>query len=118
MRRALRYAVALVVAALVTGGVAVAAPATHGKLLLLAAIAQVYAVGTAIALRHPHAIRRTDGPRWASAAFAGVLTFAVVSLLHAVEPNPNLPVAVLGWGVGAFGFAVGLAFEREHAADG
>lgn len=117
MRRALRYAVSLVVAALVTGSVAVATPGTHGRLLLLAAIAQVYAVGTAVALRHPHAVRRTDGPRWATGAFAGVLTFGVVSMLHAVEPDPNVPVAVLGWGLGAFGFVVGFAFEREHVPD-
>jgi len=109
-----RYLVAAVVAAAVTGGVALLTPATDRSPILLLGVAQVYLVGTAVSLRHPDALRRTDGPNWTSGAFAGVLTFGCVSLLNGAPGGPNAAVVALAWGLGAFGLAVGVALERER----
>jgi peptidoglycan/LPS O-acetylase OafA/YrhL len=109
-----RYVAALVVAAAVTGGVAALTPPSDRSPILLLGVAQVYLVGTVVALRHPDALRRTDGPNWASGAFAGVLTFGCVSLLNGAPGGPNAAVVALAWGLGAFGLVVGVAIERER----
>ncbi|WP_243700438.1 hypothetical protein [Halorussus pelagicus] len=113
VNRVLRYAVALLVAAAVTGGVASVTQRSAHQLLLLTGIAQVYAVGTAIALRYPYAVWRS-GENWVSAAFAGVTTFGVVMLLAGIGSEPNLAAAALGWSLAVFGFVVGIVFERER----
>jgi len=113
MHRALRYAVALVVAAAVTGGVALVTPDWGPHLILLVGIAQVYGVGTAVLLRYPSALWGGDG-NWASAAFAGVTTFATLSLLQGIDGGENVAAAALGWGLVAFGFVAGIAYERER----
>lgn len=112
MRRILRYATALLVGIAVTGGVALSSPPAGRTPILLVGIAQVYAVGAAIALRYRETLRRTDGPSWVSGAFAGVTTFGSLSLLNGVEPTPNFAVAVLGFGLAGFGLVAGVAFER------
>lgn len=117
MHRTVRYAVAVLVAAAVTGGVAAVTPRPERALILLLGIALVYAVGTAIALRYPYAVWGSDG-NWASGALAGVATFATLSLLEGVEGGRNLAVAALGWGLVVFGFVAGVAFERERAENG
>lgn len=113
MRRNPRYAVAVLVAVGVTGGVAAVTPRPERAVILLLGIAVVYAVGTAIALRYPDAIWGSGG-NWASGVLAGVTTFAGLSLLQGVEGGQNLAVAALGWGLVAFGFVAGVAFEREE----
>ncbi len=116
MRRALRYAVALVVAAAVTAGVVVLTPRPERHLILFAGVAQVYAVGTAVALRYPGALWGSGG-NWASGALAGVTTFGTLSLLQGIDGGQNLAAAALGWGLVGFGFVVGVAFEREREGD-
>ncbi|WP_135853063.1 hypothetical protein [Halorussus salinus] len=113
MHRALRYAVALAVAAAVTGGVAVVTPDVGPHLILLVGIAQVYGVGTAILLRFPSALWEDDVD-WVSAAFTGVTSFGTLSLFQGIDGGENVPVATLGWGLVAFGFVAGIAYERER----
>jgi peptidoglycan/LPS O-acetylase OafA/YrhL len=114
VHRLVRYLVAVVVAAAVTGGVGFVTSPPDRSVILLVGVAQVYLVGTAVALRYPDALRRTDGPNWASGAFAGVLTFGCVSLLNGAPGGPNAAVVALAWGLGAFGLVVGVAIERER----
>lgn len=114
MPRPRRILVSLFVAAAVTAGVAAVTPPRDRSALLLAGVAQVYFAATVIALRHPDALRRTDGPNWTSGAFAGVLTFGCLSLLSGVPGGPNAAVVALGYGLGAFGLVTGVAIERER----
>ncbi|WP_227353007.1 hypothetical protein [Haladaptatus salinisoli] len=114
MNRSLRYSVAVVVGAVVTASVTFFEPQTTESAILLVGIAQVYVVGAAVALRYGSILRSTDGPKWASGAFAGVSTFACFGLLMGVGSKPNLAVVVLGYGLAAFGFAAGVAFEHER----
>jgi Na+/melibiose symporter-like transporter len=115
MRRLLRYALAIVVALVVTGGVALVTPDLGPHLILLVAIAQVYGVGTAILLRFPSALWKDD-VNWVDAAFTGVTSFATLSLLQGLDGGENVPAATLGWGLVAFGFVAGIAYEREETA--
>ncbi|UPW00902.1 hypothetical protein M0R88_02075 [Halorussus gelatinilyticus] len=117
MHRALRYAIALLVAAVVTGGVALVTPFSANRALLLVGIAQVYGVGTAILLRYPSAMWGSGGGNWVSAAFGGVTTFGTLSLLQGIDGGENLAAAALGWGLVAFGFVAGVAYEREESAE-
>lgn len=112
MRRALRYAVALLVGALVTGGVALVTPSAERRLILFLGIAQVYVVGTAVALRYPSVLRGSGGV-W-SGVFAGVTTFGTLSLLNGIDGGQNFAVAALAWGLAAFGFVAGVAHQREE----
>jgi len=114
MDRTGRYAVALAIGVAVPAGVAAASPASRVPILLVG-IAQTYAVGTAIALRFPGRLSRTDAPNWASGAFAGVLTFGTLALLQGVDAGPTLAATVLGWGLAAFGFVAGIAYERGES---
>ncbi len=114
MNRNLRYAIALVVGAVVTASVAYFQPQTSESAILLVGIAQVYVIGTAVVLRYGSIFRSTDGPKWASGVFAGVSAFGCLSLLNGVEPSPNFAVMVLGYGLAIFGFATGIAFEHER----
>ncbi|MFC4550868.1 hypothetical protein, partial [Halorussus sp. GCM10023401] len=109
MHRVLRYAVALLVGAAATGGVAAVTPAAERTPILLVGIAQVSVAGATIALRYPSALWRTDGANWTSAAFVGVATFGAVALLNGVETGPNFAAAALGVGLAWFGFVAGLA---------
>ncbi|WP_435155980.1 hypothetical protein [Haladaptatus sp. DFWS20] len=61
MNRSLRYTLAIIVGAAVTGTVAFFEPPTDKSLILLVGIAQVYVIGTAIALRYESILRSTDG---------------------------------------------------------
>ncbi|WP_134671302.1 hypothetical protein [Halorussus marinus] len=114
MNRTVRYAVGVAVGLAVPAAVAAAAPTSRVPILLVA-IAQVYAVGTAIALRFPDRLRRTDAPNWTSGAFAGVLTFGTTALLQGVDAGPTLAATVLGWGLAGFGFVTGIAYERGES---
>lgn len=55
-----RYFIALIVGAVVTGTVAYFEPPRGESLILLVGIAQVYIVGTVIALRYESILRNTD----------------------------------------------------------
>ena len=112
MHRALRYGLALVVAAVVTGGVALVTPFSGTHLILLVGIAQVYGVGTAILLRYPSAM--WGGGNWVGAALSGVTTFATLSLLQGIDGGESFAATALGWGLLAFGFVAGIAYEREE----
>jgi len=114
VNRTVRYAAAVAVGVAAPAGVAAVSPGSRVPILLVG-IAQAYAVGTAIALRFPDRLRRTDAPNWASAAFAGVITFGTLALLQGVDAGPTLAVAVLGWGLAAFGFVAGIAYERGES---
>lgn len=112
MKRLPRYATGLLVASVVTAGIAFFEPPTGESLQLLLGIALVYGVGTVIALRYWPILRSKNGPKWVTGAFVGVMTFGCLSLLNGVAPSPNFGVAVLGYGLAGFGFVSGIAFEH------
>ncbi len=114
MNRLLRYVIALLVGAAVTGGLALLQPQTPESAILLAGIAVVYTVGTAVAIPHWSALRHFDSPNWTQGAFTGATTFGCVMLMDGVTPTPNFAVAALGLGLSWIGFVAGIAFEHEQ----
>jgi hypothetical protein len=112
MDRFPRYAIALLVGAGVTGGVAFFQPRTAESAILLAGIAVVYTVGTAIALSNWSSLRNSSGPSWVSGAFTGVSIFGCLMLMDGSEPTPNFAATALGFGLAWFGFVAGVAFEN------
>lgn len=105
MHRGTRYGVALLVAALVTGGVALEA---H-SVVLLAGTFVVYAVGVAIALRYPALLwGRTLDDRQPAAVLSGGATFGVLSLAQGLGPGFDLGAGVLGLGLTVLGVATGV----------
>lgn len=115
MNRLFRYAIALLVAAVVTGGVAFFQPQSAESAILLAGIAVVYTVETAIALPYWSVLRgtNTDSPNWVNGAFTGASTFGCLMLLNGSEPTPNFATMVLGFGLAWLGFVAGVAFGVE-----
>jgi hypothetical protein len=106
MRRALRYAVALLVAGAVTAGVA----AVHHSIVLLPGVFVVYALAVAVTLRYPSLWfgRTESGARLASAAFAGGTTFGVLSLAQGLGVEFHLGAGALGLGLALLGAATGV----------
>mgnify|MGYP006298724177 FL=1 len=105
MRRPMRYGLALLVAAVVTGGVAL----EHHSVVLLPGVYVVYTLATAVALRYPAVVWGRDlEDRRASAAFAGGTTFGVLSLAQGLGVGFHLGAAVLGFGLVLFGASTGI----------
>lgn len=104
MRRPIRYAVALSTAAAV---VAVAA-ALGASAPLLAGIAQVYAAGTAVALR-PEVRRAATGAGGPpDAPFVAVTAFGVLSIAQGLSPEFRYGAAILAVGLVYFGLVCGI----------
>jgi len=108
-----RYATAAVVAAALTGGVALT-PGDGWSLPLLAGIAVVSFVGAALVLADPAPFReRSERPNWAAGAFAGAATFGTLALLIGAGSSDNIAAGVLGLVLAWTGFAAGVVHERE-----
>lgn len=95
------------VAAVVTGGVALAHPSPP----LLAGILVTYGVGTAVALRYPPLIWGDPDREWdkrAVGTLSGVLTFGSFSMAGGVAGDPHYGAGIFALGLGGFGAAVGV----------
>ncbi|WP_231186223.1 hypothetical protein [Haladaptatus sp. DYF46] len=116
MNRLLRYAIALLVGATVTGGVAFFQPHSAESTILLAGIAVVFPVEVAIALPYWSVLRgtTTERPNWVNGAFTGASTFGCLMLLNGTKPTPNFATMVLGFGLAWLGFVAGIAFGVER----
>ncbi|WP_135822511.1 hypothetical protein [Halostella litorea] len=108
-----RYSIAALVAALLTAGVALA-PGSEGPIPVLAGIAVVTFVGTALVLVDPAPFReRRERPNWAAGAFAGAATFGTLALLIGAGSTDNIGAGVLGLVLAWTGFAAGVVHQRE-----
>ena len=115
MHRGTRYAVALFVAALVTGGVAVA----HHSIVLLPGVFVVYAVGVAVALRYPALLWGRDlDSRLPAAVLSGGTTFGVLSLAQGIGTEFHVGAGALGFGLTLFGVATGMWMRDVRDAEG
>lgn len=111
MNQAVRYGLALLVAAVAVVGVA-AAPTESRSFLHLAGIAVTLAVGTAYALEHPETFTVRGEPSLAAGAFGGASAFGTLALLNGPD-SLHLGAGVLGFGLAWMGFATGVAYARE-----
>lgn len=113
MRRPIRYALALVVAVVVTFGVAV----EHDSIFLFAGTFVTYALTAAAWLRYPSLLRPTGtgggGRNVASGVVAGGTAFGVLSLANGVGEGFHLGAAVIGFGLAAFGVVGGIWIADE-----
>jgi len=106
-----RERAAAVVAGLAAVGVAVFLDAPT---VVLPQVAVLYATAGYYTGRHPDVLRggpEQPSPDWTAGALGGGLTFGLVGLT-AVDAPPWL--YVYGFGLAAFGFAVGVAWSRSR----
>lgn len=105
MHRLHRYGIALLVAAVVTGGVAIA----YRSIVLLPGMFVVYASGIAVVLRYPDLLwGRTLDDRRPAAVLSGGATFGVLSLAQGLGPEFHFGAGALGFGLTLFGVATGV----------
>ena len=105
MHRGTRYGIATLVAALVTGGVAL----VNHSIVLLLGIFGIYAVGIAVVLRYPALIWGHDlDSRIPSTVLSGGLTFGVLSLAQGLGTEFHLGAGALGFGLTIFGVGSGI----------
>jgi len=82
--------------------------------VILPQVAVLYATAGYYAARHPDVLRGgsdSPSPDWTAGALGGGLTFSLVGLTTANAP-PWL--YVYGFGLAAFGFAVGVTYSRDR----
>lgn len=105
MHRVNRYGIALLVAALVTGGVGL----EYHSIILLPGIFVVYACGITVALRYPDLLwGKTLDDRLPAAVLAGGTTFGTLSLAQGLGTEFHFGAGALGFGLTVFGVATGI----------
>ncbi len=114
MNRNRRYLGALVVAGVVTAGVAT----QHQSVVLLVGIFGIYVLATVLTLRYPALLwSRENGGGKAAGVFAGGMTFGTLSLAHGVGPPIHLGAGVLGFGLVVFGLSTGIWMVERSELD-
>ncbi|MFC7046194.1 hypothetical protein ACFQH6_12915 [Halobacteriaceae archaeon GCM10025711] len=116
MHRVPRYGIAVLVAVLVTGGVAFE---SH-SIVLLAGIFVIYGVGVAVMLRYPALLwGRNFDSQVPSAVLSGGATFGVLSLAQGLGPEFHFGAGALGFGLTVFGVATGIWMaDASDSGDG
>ena len=109
MSRLRRYLLALTISTLITAGVSW----VTDSIILLVAIGQVYAVGSAIVLRPDVRHIAKEPSSTSGAVFTGVTVFGVVSMANGVTDSFHVGALVLAIGLAYFGFVSGIWLTIE-----